>query len=281
MEKYRNHLQIYTDAAKTDTGSTGCAFYNKSDKTEQQLKLPSTCAIETAESIAIQQALHHIAECNLHDIKLAIFTDSLRTIDSIEQAATTIHSSTHTEIINQMQDLQEKSNITTEIIWIPSHVGIQANEKADRLAKMAAAQQTPPEDRIPNNTDRKQQIIDYINSQWQANYNDKPTGRHYKAIEPTVGRKIKYYDKNRHKETIITRLRLGKCFLNAYLHEIDRHPSGLCDHCQVPETVQHFLIDCSKAPALSTPNITIQQALSDDINIERIYQHIRTTGRKL
>jgi ribonuclease HI len=281
MEKYRNHLQIYTDAAKTETGRTGCAFYNKSDKTEQQLRLPSICAIETAESIAIQQALHHITDCNLHDIKLAIFTDSLQTIDSIEKAATSIYSSTHTEIINQIQDLQEKSNITTEIIWIPSHVGIQANEKADRLAKMAAAQETPPEDRIPNKTDRKQQIIDYINSQWQAIYNDKPTGRHYKTIEPTVSRKIKYSDNNRHKETTITRFRLGKCCLNAYLHEIHCHPTGLCEHCQVPETIQHFLIDCKNSPTLRNHNISIQEALSDDSNIELIYQHIKTTGRKL
>jgi len=281
IEKYKNHIQLYTDASKTNSRQTGCAFYNKTNQIEYQLKLPSSSSIETAEAIAIQQALQHITTSTHHDIKLAIFTDSLSTINSIELAATAIHTSIHTEIINQIQDLQLSNNISTTIIWIPSHVGIRGNENADRLAKMAATQQTPPTDRTSNKTDRKQQIIDYINSQWQDIYNTKITGKHYKSIVSTVSRQIKYSDNNRHKETIITRLRLGKCFLNAYLHEIKRHPTGLCDKCHVPETIQHFLIDCTTSPIFNNPNPTIPEVLTDDKNIEIIYRHIKMIGRRL
>ena len=42
---------------------------------------------------------------------------------------------------------------------------------------------------------------------------------------------MKFYHSSRHKEVIITRLRLGKCRLNAYLHQSGKHPDGLCDIC--------------------------------------------------
>ena len=39
------------------------------------------------------------------------------------------------------------------------------------------------------------------------------------------------------------RMRLGKCSLNKYLHDIKRHPDGLCEKCPVPETIQHLLLE--------------------------------------
>jgi len=49
---------------------------------------------------------------------------------------------------------------------------------------------------------------------------------------------------SRHQEVAITRLRLGKCQLNAYLRQIGKHPDGLCIACSKPETISHFLIEC-------------------------------------
>ena len=44
----------------------------------------------------------------------------------------------------------------------------------------------------------------------------------------------------------LTRLRLGKCCLNAYLHHIGKHPNGLCNSCNKPEIVTHFLLECPR-----------------------------------
>jgi hypothetical protein len=63
-------------------------------------------------------------------------------------------------------------------------------------------------------------------------------------LEPQVSSKAKYMTPNRKKENVITRLRLGKCSLNKYLHDIKRHPDGLCETCRVPETIQHLLLEC-------------------------------------
>lgn len=51
---------------------------------------------------------------------------------------------------------------------------------------------------------------------------------------------------NRREETIVTRLRIGHNKLNSTLHIMGKHPTGFCDQCQIPETVEHVLINCSK-----------------------------------
>ena len=40
------------------------------------------------------------------------------------------------------------------------------------------------------------------------------------------------------------RLQLGKCRLNHYLHTMGKHDTGLCDICDVQETVQHYITGC-------------------------------------
>ena len=71
------------------------------------------------------------------------------------------------------------------------------------------------------------------------------TGAAYRALEPLVSGRIKFTDKSRKKEIKITRLRLGKCKLNKYMHEIKAHPDGLCASCQVPQSIEHILLDCT------------------------------------
>jgi len=45
------------------------------------------------------------------------------------------------------------------------------------------------------------------------------TGQHYKVFEPLVPKKVKFTSTNCRKEIAITRLRLGKCRLNAYQYQ--------------------------------------------------------------
>ena len=42
----------------------------------------------------------------------------------------------------------------------------------------------------------------------------------------------------------MTRLRLGHSGLNKTLKVIGKHEDGLCERCQVEESVQHVIMDC-------------------------------------
>ena len=69
-------------------------------------------------------------------------------------------------------------------------------------------------------------------------------GAAYRLLEPDVSNKIKFAGKCRRKESLISRLRLGKCLLNTYLHDIHGHPDGLRQLSQEAETIEHLLLRC-------------------------------------
>jgi len=110
----------------------------------------------------------------------------------------------------------------------------------------------------------------------------------YREIEPYVSTRVKFVHNNRKKEIALTRLRIGKCCLNSCLHEINAHPTGLCDTCHEPETVEHYLLHCKNAVTsavcelctkLNIP-ITLSSVLRDFRLVDVIY-HNMETDRKL
>jgi len=174
-------------------------------------------------------------------------------------------------ISDNVNKLKEWFNTTVTVIWIPSHVGIKGNHKADTLAKEAAAEEDGEETMYKFRwNDVKIYIDNHINNMWQKMYRINKKGQHYKLLEPSVNRCVKYTTTNRNNEIIITRLRLGKCRLNSYLHEMKLHPTGKCEHCDISETIQHYLMDCPTANIFLNSGITIQQALGDETNQAKI-----------
>ena len=67
--------------------------------------------------------------------------------------------------------------------------------------------------------------------------------RHLYSIQQEVGtsRTVK---RSTREENITTRLRVGHTKLNKTLHLINKHPSGLCEYCQVQESVEHVILHC-------------------------------------
>ena len=98
----------------------------------QQLlkRLPNESSIYSAEAITIDLAMSIIA--NHKFSKSIIHLDS----KSVLQALQSKDSSTSliTRLLDKMNTLSKNNIILT---WIPSHIGIQGNEKADKAAKKA------------------------------------------------------------------------------------------------------------------------------------------------
>lgn len=132
------------------------------------------------------------------------------------------------------------------MIWIPSHVNISGNERADSLAKQSLCKP------IVNSTSylELEEIFSIIKShivnEWQSSYDSEPKGHHYKYICPVVDTSIKFQDPNRRKEVQISRLRLGKVNLNERLFLMKKHDNGMCSLCKNTENIDHLLLKCRK-----------------------------------
>ena len=199
-------------------------------------------AIYAAELAAVQLAVNWLLE-HISTTKAVILSDSLSIVTSLQSQSSLSHP------IAMARLLESISNLETQVVfaWVPSHVGVRGNEIVDQIAKDGRTGALV-ELNVPREIKDEFVHIDmHIQSLWQQEYNHSKQGAAYRALESAVSEKVKFSHKNRNKETKLTRLRLGKCSLKKYLHDIKAHPDGLCSNCQLPETIEHLLIDCTSS----------------------------------
>lgn len=119
-------------------------------------------------------------------------------------------------------------------------------------------------------SDLYQLIRKSIADEWQTRWNTNKRGSHYRELEPRTTSNIKYESKPRKKEVLITRLRFQKCRLNAHLHSINCHKDGLCDTCKIPETVEHFLLECKGRTEITGLLISVLNRENKPVTMENI-----------
>ena len=104
------------------------------------------------------------------------------------------------------------------IAWIPSHVGISGNEKADRLAKAALTSSLAAHSQVCW-SDLKPRVDTYICTAWQALWNNETSNKLYE-IRPNLKESLCNTTQSlyRKQETVITRLRIGHTWItHSYL----------------------------------------------------------------
>lgn len=64
---------------------------------------------------------------------------------------------------------------------------------------------------------------------------------------------------------------MGTCLLNRRLFHMGKHQTGLRDRCRVPETLDHFLLNCNNPAAVFVRShfgtdvvVTLPMVLSDE-----------------
>ena len=228
------HIEIYTDGSKAEE-VVGCAA--ACDDYVQSVRLPKQCNIFTAELHAIKLALDIIRRSSKRSF--VIYSDSLSSLQAI------LHFQIDNEMIlnilkayNQLADCGKR----IAFCWVPSHVGIRGNEKADVAAKASLSLSTIASCKIPAKS-----FYTFANKlymqRWQTHW-DEQTNNKLRLVNPAVGKVYKYRGLSRREQTIITRLRIGHTRLtHSYLMSRDNQPE--CAACKCQLTVKHLLLECS------------------------------------
>ena len=126
QNNFPDHHHIYTDGSKQGM-KVGCAavFQN-----QELLKcLPNESSVYSAEAIGIDLAMNIIAKHK--SSKFIFYSDS----KSVLQALQNKDSSTPLigKLLDKMTTLSKNNTII--LTWIPSHIDIQGNERADKAEK--------------------------------------------------------------------------------------------------------------------------------------------------
>ena len=185
---------------------------------------------------AIRGALEHVRrlEQTIATRKFAIFTDSLSSVASFRSG----ESPSRPNLFSDLMDLVHSTNSQVTLVWIPSHIAIPDNEKADRLANAATENQEIACD-IGFELQEEYGRVDAYNRLWQQQWDNGNTCRHLYNVQPHVEDKRTRPFRSRASEMLARGLRVGRCRLNSYLHQIGRHDTGECAVCTQQETVTH------------------------------------------
>ncbi|MEN8173077.1 MAG: reverse transcriptase domain-containing protein [Chloroflexota bacterium] len=230
--KYPDYKHIYTDGSKSGDRVGAAAVIDNSIK---HVRLPDKSSIFTAELTAIQIALNHIDDAISNDF--IIFSDSISSLQALQNMQP------RNPLV--MLTLQNYNNLVNDgkrivLCWIPGHVGIKGNEKADDAAKKAlnSAITTIP---IPY-TDLKNAIDQSITKSWQSFW-DVQYDNKLHIIKPQIGKTKHSNRSNRREEVVLARTRIGHTYLTD-CHLLKGEPRPMCIPCQSPLTTRHILLDC-------------------------------------
>ena len=126
LSDFPNYENIFTDGSK-DGDTAGSACVSPSDT--YKCRLPDGASIFSAEIKAIDLALDHIEQSRNSDF--IIFSDSLSLLQSLHNRR--IENPLLLDVLLKHNGLAERNSIV--FCWLPSHVGIRGNEKADIAAR--------------------------------------------------------------------------------------------------------------------------------------------------
>ena len=130
LARYADFRTFFTDGSKGAEG-VGCAFV--SETIGRGFRLPDTASVFTSELYAIYQVLKHIRRHG-HD-RCLIVTDSASAAMALRNQ--------HISAVLILKILELLADVCSggceiKLLWVPSHVGIEGNERADVAAKLAS-----------------------------------------------------------------------------------------------------------------------------------------------
>ncbi|GBO21862.1 hypothetical protein AVEN_138039-1, partial [Araneus ventricosus] len=230
--------QTSRDVVKIINGGFAQHFRNKIVPTVRALsksvrfRNPDNCSVFRSELLAIREALNFALHFENSDIY--ILTDSKSSIQYLKNWPE-IREKTGQEVISKITTLSQKSRVCFQ--WIPSHVGVFGNEKADVLAKEGSA--------LPSATSSElftSEIFSIHKAKANSAWKNPPTHDWYAGNRPglslqSVG--------TRSAQTALARLRRGHI---KSLKFIDKEKTVSSCPCSCPASPAH-IIDCIGASA--------------------------------
>ena len=157
LHSQQNATKIYTDGSLNPiANTTTCAVYIPSLQIKEAYTLAEGTSIFAAEGNGILKAMELIQQHPEEINEILILSDSRSVIQALNSPGKTKHPVVHA-IIHTAEALRS-AGTKTALYWIPSHVGIDGNEVADRLASRESSS-NEPSNKISNSLSIEEECV--------------------------------------------------------------------------------------------------------------------------
>lgn len=273
--EWHDHRFIYTDGSKNHD-SVSFAIFDEARNLGHGHKIDSLASVFTAEAAGILFALKHIKSYNALYTHWVVASDSMSVLKNLQNNKLNANTNYIIYKIKELWTELIELNIQVVFVWVPSHIGVVGNEKADYLAKSIVNFVTIDNDFLDTIslpfTDvvrlLKQRMCEKWGRHWYHCTEIQNKGCWYASLDiqvdssPWFSKNHSYVNKKFY--STICRLRFGHCRLNFHLHRLKLSNSSQCNHCDTQEiqTLNHIFFDC--------PSFGIQRLVLMD-ELLRIY----------
>ena len=273
LEYYSDFRTFFTDGSKGPEG-VGCAFV--SGRVSRRFKLPDVASVFTSELYAIYQVLKHIRRHRYN--RCLIVTDSASSMMALRCQVNP--SALVTRILELLTTTCSQGG-EVKLLWVPSHVGIEGNEKADGAAR-AAARSSHVRCLKVEADDFKPLINRVVAQEWQNRWDREPDCA-LRRLHPSISSWESSSRRNRVEEVALTRLRIGHCHAT-HSHLLTAGAPPVCEYCGAPLTVRHVLSPrdiCEPLRAKKLqylPDATLEEVLGNQatIPIKKVLSYLRS-----
>ena len=248
------HLSCFTDGSRQDdqSGAGYVVYWQGREWLTASWSLGTHATVFQAELEAVRKLAVDLCVRNISNAEVIIHCDSKSAIMSLEARA--ISSRTVLGSRRAIEGLLERGN-SVVLRWVPGHVDVPGNERADELAKRGSS--TPfvgAEPALPlplcstKSAVRRRTTAAHTRS-WTAGQ----TGRFTYSLLPAPDKKLscQLLSLSRGRMRVIIRMLTLHNGLNDHLFRIGRHPNSLCPRCEEGrETPTHVFEQCVALTAL-------------------------------